>query len=74
MEVYKTDLQRQREMRNYALYSDYQKMMSVQGQSATEVTKVLMKKYNLHSPATVYVIRNKVEQELQRKEANNETA
>ena len=65
MEVLKTELQREREQRDLAIYSDYERMMSVPGQSATEVGKVLMNKYQIHSLGTIYVIRKRVEKRLQ---------
>lgn len=65
MEVLKTELQREREQRDLAIYSDYERMMSVPGQSATEVGKVLMNKYKIHSLGTIYVIRKRVEKRLQ---------
>lgn len=66
MEVLKTELQKEREQRDFALYSDYEKMMSVEGQSSTEVAKYLMKKYSIHSLGTIYVIRKRVESKLKR--------
>ena len=65
MEVLKTELQKEREQRDYAIYSDYEKMMAVKGQSATEVGKLLMAKYKIHSLGTIYVIRKRVEKKLQ---------
>ena len=66
MEVLKTDLQREREQRDLAIYSGYEKMMSVKGQSATEVGKHLMSKYKIHSLGTIYVIRKRVEERLKK--------
>ena len=66
MEVWKTDLQREREQRDLAIYSDYEKMMSVNGQSATEVVKLLMNKYKILSLSTIYVIRKRVEERLKK--------
>ena len=66
MEVLKTELQKEREQRDYAIYSDYEKMMSFKGQSATEVGKLLMAKYKIHSLGTIYVIRKRVEEKLKR--------
>lgn len=66
MEVLKTELQLEREQRDMAIYSDYEQMMSVPGQSATEVAKLLMKKYKIHSLGTIYVIRKRVEERLQK--------
>lgn len=66
MEVLKTELQREREQRDMAIYSEYEQMMSVKGQSATEVGKLLMTKYKLHSLGTIYVIRKRVEERLRK--------
>lgn len=66
METLRTDLQKEREKRDMAIYSDYEEMMSVEGQSATEVAKFLMKKYGIHSLSTVYVIRKRVEDKLKK--------
>lgn len=66
MEALRTDLQRERVKRDMAIYSEYEEMMSVEGQSATEVAKFLMKKYNIHSMSTVYVIRRRAEEQLKR--------
>lgn len=66
MEVLKTELQREREQRDMAIYSEYEQMMSVKGQSATEVGKLLMAKYKLHSLGTIYVIRKRVEERLRK--------
>lgn len=66
MEVLKTDLQREREQRDLAIYTDYERMMSVEGQSATEVGKLLMQKYRIHSLGTIYVIRKRVMERLKK--------
>lgn len=68
MEVLKTDFQREREQRDFAIYSDYESMMAVPGQSATEVGRALMKKYNIHSLGTIYVIRKRVAARLAKEE------
>lgn len=64
MEVLKTELQREREKRDFAIFSDYEKMMAAEGQSATEVCKFLMNKYRIHSASTIYTIRNRVANRL----------
>ena len=68
MEVLKTELQKEREKRDLAIYSDYESMMAVPGQSSIEVTKVLMKKYNIYSIGTIYQIRKRVSERLQKEE------
>lgn len=70
--IFKTPCQTEREARDLALYNEYNELVSVGGQSKTLVTEHLMKKYNIHSQATVYVIRDRVEKRLRaekRKEA-----
>jgi len=69
MMIFKTDCQREREERDLAIYNEYNELMSVEGQSRTLVTEHLMKKYNVHSQGTIYVIRRRVEERLARKEA-----
>lgn len=66
MEVFKTPRQREREQRDAAIYADYTAMMSQPGQSATEVNKRLMEKYNIASPSSIYVIRKRVEAKMSR--------
>ena len=66
MEVLRTELQKEREKRDFAIYSDYVKLMEVKGQSATEVGKLLMQKYSIHSLSTIYTIRKRVEEKLQK--------
>lgn len=63
--VFKTECQVEREKRDLAIYNEYNELVSVEGQSRTLVVEHLMKKYNIHSAGTVYVIRNRVEKRLQ---------
>lgn len=65
MEVFRTELQERRRKRDMAIYSEYEQMMSVPGQSSTEVSKLLMRKYDINSLGTIYVIRKRVEKRLQ---------
>lgn len=69
VKIFKTDCQREREERDLAIYNEYAALMSVEGQSKTLVTEHLMKKYNIHSQGTIYVIRRRVEKLLKAKEA-----
>ena len=64
VKIFKTDCQREREERDLAIYNEYNELMSVEGQSKTLVAAHLMKKYNVHSQGTIYVIRRRVEQRL----------
>lgn len=58
-----------REARDLALYTDYQKLMSVEGQSKTEVNKLLMEKYDIDSQGTIYTIIHRVENRLKQETA-----
>lgn len=62
--VFKTQLQQEREQRDLDIFNEYNSLMKVEGQSKTLVTEHLMKKYGIHSPATIYVIRQRVEKRL----------
>ena len=65
MEVLRTKLQERRRKRDMAIYSEYEEMMKVPGQSSTEVAKRLMAKYDINSLGTIYVIRKRVAKRLQ---------
>lgn len=67
MEVFKTLCQTEREARDMAIYNEYNILMSSEGQSKTVVTEHLMRKYNVHSMSTIYVIRRRVEERLKQK-------
>lgn len=66
--VFKTECQAEREKRDLAIYTEYQELVSVEGQSRTLVVEHLMKKYNIHSGGTIYVIRKRVEARLKSEE------
>ncbi len=66
--VFKTECQAEREKRDLAIYEEWNKLVSVEGQSRTLVTEFLMKKYNIHSGGTIYVIRKRVEARLKAEE------
>lgn len=65
MEVLRTKLQERRRKRDMAIYSEYEEMMKVPGQSSTEVSKRLMQKYDINSLGTIYVIRKRVAKRLE---------
>lgn len=65
----RTPLQTEREARDLAIYREYKELVDGQGASKTVVTELLMKKYGIHSQATIYVIRRRVEKRL--KEGGN---
>lgn len=62
--LFKTDCKAKREARDLAIFNDYNELISVDGQSRTLVTEHLMRKYSIHSPGTIYVIRKRVEEHL----------
>ena len=62
----KTDCQIERERRDAALYADYCEMTSVEGTAKTVVINELMKKYNIHSAATIYTICDRVESRMKK--------
>lgn len=65
----KTALQEEREARDLTIFNEYNDLVSIEGQSRTEVNKYLMQKYNIHSTGTLYAIlkraekRNKAQEE-----------
>lgn len=58
--IFKTQYAEEREARNLAIYKEWCAMTSVKGQSKTRVTEYLMKKYGIHSPATLWSIRKRM--------------
>lgn len=64
----KTDLQKERTARDRAIYKEYNDLVSIDGQSRTEVIKYLMQKHNIRSTGTIYVIINRVREQLGEKE------
>lgn len=67
----KTALQEEREARDLAVFKEYNDLVSIDGQSRTEVNKYLMQKYNIRSTGTLYVILKRVEE---RNKTQEETA
>lgn len=61
----KTALQEEREARDLAVFKEYNDLVSIEGQSRTEVNKYLMQKYNIRSTGTLYVILNRVKARLE---------
>lgn len=70
--IFKTACQKERERRDKAIYDEYNKLVSVEGQSKTVVTEYLMSKYKIHSQGTIYVIRQRVEARLKREQEGND--
>lgn len=68
MKTLKTELQRQREQRDMAVYLDFERMRSVPGNSKTEIGRLLMKKYGIYSLGTIYAIYKRVAERLRSQE------
>lgn len=64
----KTALQEEREARNLAVFKEYNELVSVDGQSRTEVIKYLMQKHNIRSNGTLYMILKRVESRVKAQE------
>lgn len=64
--LFKTDCKAKREARDLAIYNEYNELIAIEGQSKTLVTEHLMKKYDIHSAGTIYIIRQRVEERLKR--------
>jgi len=56
-----TKFKAERLRRDRRLYADFIRMTSEPGASVTEATRVLMERYGLHSPSTVWAIRRRME-------------
>lgn len=59
--VFKTPYRLEKERKELEIYNEYNALMSVAGQSKTGVTDFLMQKHGIHSAATIYEIRKRVE-------------
>lgn len=57
----KTPFQEQRAARDLAVYREFKSLVSVEGQSRTEVVRYLMNKHDIHSTATLYEILKRME-------------
>lgn len=62
--VLKTEFQLEREKRERLIYDEFVALASEQGTAVTKVTELLMKKYGIHSPSTLWAIRRRVESRL----------
>jgi hypothetical protein len=58
--IFKTQCQEDRNARDLAIYKEYNELTSVESQCKSGVVNYLMKKYNIHSAGTIYVIRQRV--------------
>ncbi len=67
--IFKTECQAEREKRDLAIFTEYNELMEIEGQSKTLVKEHLMKKYRVHSVGTIYSILNRVQERMKREEA-----
>lgn len=58
---FQSDLSKEKWKRNLAIYEEYNKLTQDPTASKQKVVHHLMKKYNLHSESTIWLIRKKVE-------------
>ncbi|MBD5240485.1 MAG: hypothetical protein HDS59_00130 [Barnesiella sp.] len=61
-----TDLQDERAARELAIFTEYNELAAIDGQSRTQINKYLMEKYDIHSSGTIYEIRKRVALRLQK--------
>jgi len=59
-----TKFKKARDEKDLKIYNDYCDLMKNEGAMSTEVTKLLMKKYGIFSPATIWSIRKRIENKL----------
>nr|DAL65644.1 MAG TPA_asm: helix-turn-helix domain protein [Caudoviricetes sp.] len=58
----RTEFQQKKERKYKKLYDEFILLSSEEGASITEITKLLMRKYNIHSPSTIWKIRKQFEE------------
>lgn len=66
--ILRTQCQEDRDARDLSIFNEYNELISVEGQSKSRVVEYLMKKHNIHSPGTIYVIRQRVADRLEKEE------
>lgn len=66
--VFKTECRKERDKRDLAIYNEYTAFMALEGQSKTKVMEHLMRKYNIHSIGTIYVILRRAEDMIKSEE------
>ncbi len=67
MKRIKSAYRAEKEKRDRAIYKEYCEIMRRPGAASTYVTAYLMEKYGIHSPATIWNIRRRMEQQEQSK-------
>lgn len=66
MTSFKTDYQREKEVRDKQIYEEYIMLTADPDTAVTKVQEYLMKKYNIHSPSTLWAIRKRVEAKMRK--------
>lgn len=64
MKSVRTEYQEKKEIRELAIYNDYNRFMAIPGAMATAADKYIMDKYSIFSKSTVWFIRQRVEKRL----------
>lgn len=60
----KTQWQKEKEARDFAIYNDYKTMSKDPSNAKTEINKLLMKRYGLHAMSSIYAAIKRVEKRL----------
>ena len=64
MEDFRTELRKEKEQKELEIYTEYQQLVSVPGNSKVEVSKHLCRKYKISTISTIYALRKRVEKRL----------
>ena len=60
----RTEFRKQKDAKDQEVYEDYERLMAKPGAMKAEVERVIMKRHNIHSRATVWSIRKRVKNRL----------
>jgi len=63
---YKTRKQTEKDAKDLAIYTTYQNLVEIEGQSKTIANELICKEYGIKSPATLYIIRRRVEERIRK--------
>ena len=64
MKALKTEHQRKKEEKEAIIYKEYVELRSNENNSKMEIVKLLMGKFEIYAPSTVYAIIKRVEKRL----------
>lgn len=65
-----TDCQDERAARDLAILNEYNALIADPEQSRTKANEYLMQKYGIHSTGTLYAIRKRAEERINRQRSN----